>query len=191
MAGCPFGSDFGLGLGSRDDVIPDGMYKGRANGIVEIWYGSDLYHQASSENENAGTFLNGAVVTDSGQELRIGDVEDVHFGSFTVSRKVYDVQIGDWAYQVSYDVTAQWNSAPMAGRQFITFSGNADGSITMFDTLELTSLVEYDGGAWAIHANTSGTLYPVQESENPSDGLSNPILELKSGKAAIGDSTTP
>ena len=196
MAGCPNGTDFGVGSGS--DVIPDGTYIGDSNGNFESWYMSDVYQQASGGGETSATFANGAVLKDSGSALRRGDIENVDFGGFTASREVTDVQIGQWAYQVSYDVTAQWGNVPMAGTESITFTGNEDGSIAMFDAMELISLDQYDGGAWTFHVNSSGTLYPTDESGysggdssgSPSGNLSNPILDIRSGKGIENDSTT-
>ena len=190
MAGCPSESDLGLVSGYDDsyyEVIPDGNYAGYVNGIFESWYWGELYQQASGGDQSGATFSNGVVLKDSGQALRIGDIEDMDFGAFTASRQVYDVEVDDYFYEVSFDVWAQWDSVPMAGTEFISFSENSDGSITMFDSLELISLDEYDGGAWTFHVNSSGTLYPFDGSENPPDNLSNPILDLKSGKSIVYD----
>ncbi|HKQ47147.1 MAG TPA: hypothetical protein VJZ71_03645 [Phycisphaerae bacterium] len=185
-AGCPDGA----GLGLPFAAIPDGTYAGSVDGFVEIWHWDELYQQGSGGGESAATFVNGAIVKDSGQDLQIGDVEDVDFGSFTATREVFDVQVGAGFYEVAYEVYAEWETVPMYGTEVITFTGNADGSVAMVDTLELTSLADYDGGAWTFYAETSGALSsvqgPVEEPEDPPFD----ILDLKSGKFVIGDATT-
>ena len=182
MAGCP-GSEFGLGTSYA--AIQDGMYAGSADGWVEIWHWDELYLSESGGSESAGTFVNGAVVKDSGQDLQIGDVEDVNYGAFTVTREVTDVQIAEGFYQVSYEVYADWDSVPMYGTQLITFTGNGNGSVAMIDTLELYSLVDVDGGAWSLFAETTGALPLVQPSGVPPQD----ILDLKSGKPIVGAAT--
>ena len=182
IAGCPGGADFGLGLPGAP--IQDGVYAGSANGFVEIWHWDELYLSESGGSESAGTFVNGAIVTDAGQYLQIGDLEDVDYGAFVVTREVTDIQMADGFYEVSYEVFAEWDGIPMYGTQFITFTGNGDGSIGMIDTLELFSLNDFDGGAWSLFAETTGSLPLVQQTGEvpPID-----ILDLKSGKPVVGD----
>lgn len=182
--GCPDGS--GLGFGFGPGAIQDGTYAGLADGFVQIWNWDELYLEEPGGGESAAIFVDGAIVKDSGYYLQIGDVEDVDFGSFTATREAYDIAVSEGFYEVAYEVFAEWDTVPMYGTEYITFTGNADGSITMLDTLELTSLDSYDGGAWTFYAETSGTLTTTQEpGEPPRD-----ILDLKSGKLVIDDSTT-
>jgi hypothetical protein len=193
-AGCP-NTDLGTGC-DCGNVIPDGTYIGDTNGTFESWYGSNMNDQKSGSGQTSATFVSGYVVKDSGYDLQIGDVENMSAGSFSASRQVTDVQAGNWAYEVDYDVSANWGGIPMSGTEYITFSGNEDGSIAMFDTMELTSLSSYDGGAWTFHVNSSGTLYPSYDDGSgsgngsgdgsgvqvPNDNLSNPLLDIKSGR---------
>lgn len=189
LSGCPDGSGFGLGSG--DQIIPDGTYLGDSSGNLEVWYGNQLYTQGSGGSESSATFLNGRIVKDTGAALQSGDVEELTLGAFSASRQVYDVYVGEWAYEVDYDVSASWNGIPMTGTEFITFGTNADGSIAMFDTLELTSLESFDGGAWTFHVNASGTLYPTHDVPGAGSPLDNPILDVKSGRAIHADPNTP
>ena len=190
------GSGSGSGSESSNGVIPDGAYAGNIGATAEFWHKGEPYEQHSGGGEAGATFVNGAALKNSGTALQIGDIESSDWGVFTGSRKVYDVQVGDSSYEVDYDVTAEWNAVPMAGTEFITYAANADGSIEMYDTIELDSLDSYDGGAWTMHASASGTLLPVQQSggsgsygstgtsgnSGSSGGSTGNILDLKSGK---------
>src|SRR5262245_12042615 len=102
-AGCPNGLDFGMGLDSDYQLIPDGAYEGSISGIVQVWQAGELYFEDSSGGESAATFAHGAVMKDSGRKLAIGDEEDVDTGALQATRQVFDIQVDDLVYEVDYN----------------------------------------------------------------------------------------
>ena len=198
MAGCPLGFDFGLGtgsdlgnqlgkgLGTASNVISDGSYQGKFNATAEFWYGSNLYQQDSGDGDTYADFFDGALLADSGTALQNGDIEDANVDGVSMSCQVYDIQIGEWSYSVSYDVTGQWGSIALSGTEHLTYTENSDGTITMYDTYDLAS----PDGAWTFQADGAATLYyssgsgtvGSSQGSGSSSGSSGDILDRKSGK---------
>ena len=165
MSGCPY-DDFGFG--GYYEPIPDGTYFGTVTASAEYWQNGQRLEQGSSSTAAAATFMNGTVLTPSGQPLQVGDWNDVDLGGLWLEREVYYIEPFDGGFQVSYDLYTEIDGAPMDGVEFVTFSMNGDGSVTYFDTMELTSWDEFDGGQTTLHLNVAGTLAPSQAPVSPS-----------------------
>ena len=185
MAGCPY-DDFGFG-GFYYEPIPDGTYYGTVNAVAEFWQNNKRLEQGTSTTPAAATFAGGELLTASGETLQIGDWNDVDFGTFWLERDVSDIELFDGGFQISYELYTEMEDIPLDGKEFVTFSMNADGSVTYFDTMELTSLDEFDGGQSTLHLNLTGTLAPSEAPippsvpSRPSAPLDNDILNRKSG----------
>ncbi len=188
--GCPIDPDLFLGVDTRYAPIYDGEYSGLGSGSVEFRQNGKLVQQIGDATESYARFYAGDILTDSGRLLVVGDVEEFSLGSITLTREVVDIFVADYFYAITYDVWADWDSVPMYGTEYMSFGQNVDDSLAMYDTLELTSLDEYDGGAWTIHVNTSGTLSPMGEFDDAPvgvpggipGGIPGDILDQKSGK---------
>lgn len=185
IAGCPLG--LGYGLGGGYGAIGDGTYSGTSSAEVAFWESGVLADRGSDGGYTDATFLNGALLKDSGGAFRIGDVDVLADGEYRITREVYDVESGPWGYEITFDLTAEWNSIPMSGWEIATYTANADGTIDLFDEIELTSEDWFDGGAWTIHSDAYATLSrglasPPAPAPAPS-GSPRDILDLKSGKA--------
>lgn len=178
-AGCPIDpGELGLDFGFDYEIIPDGVYQGNATAIAELWHDGERIAQTSGETAGYAKFVDGELLAGDGSIIRIGDVEEVDIGGVWITREVFDIYVNDWYYEVSYDVWTEWNSVPMEGTEYLSFGLNSDDSITMFDTLELVSLDEFDGGASVFHLNGTGKLIPGEGPAIPPRDL----LDLKSGK---------
>ncbi len=181
LAGCPLGFDPGLGLGSGYYYIPDGTYAGSVSATVEFWEAGELVDESSStDGYTDATFWNGALQKDSGSAFQIGDVDFLEDGAYEIMREVYYVDYGDWGYEIAFDSTGTWNGIPMTGWEIATYWLNADGSVDLYDEIELTSEEWYDGGYWTIHSDSYANLTRGQAPtyEQPPQDL----LDLKSGK---------
>ncbi|MBL8880523.1 MAG: hypothetical protein JNG88_15530 [Phycisphaerales bacterium] len=189
-AGCPLtGSldDLLSGLVGSDKLISDGTYAGKTNALSEWREGGALYWQGQSDADVTATFVQGEMLAPSGYWVDFGDTDTVDRGTLQMSREVYDIIVFDWGYEVDYAVTGTWKNVPLEGEQYVYYEMNADGTISVHDSLELMSLDSHDGGRWSIHTTASGTLAPVGSVSNPnapSGGILDPhgILDKKSGK---------
>lgn len=180
LAGCPFGFDLGFGLGGG--AIPDGTYTGDVSAVTNFWEGETLSDQDEYEGETFGTFQGGVLLDDAGDSYEVGGVDFLEDGAYEIMREVNYVDFGPWGYEIGFDLTAEWNSIPMTGWEIATYSLNADGTLDLFDEIELTSEDWYDGGWWTIHSDAYATLLPGQA---PAPGPGRPgrdLLDLKSGK---------
>jgi hypothetical protein len=189
LAGCPFGVDLGaLGLGSGG-AIPDGTYAGTVSATVEFWNEGELsWDEASDDGYTDATFSDGALAKDSGGLFKLGDVDSLADGAYDITREVYDIDVGDWGYEIAFDSTGEWNGIPMTGWEVATYWLNDDGTVDLYDEIELTSEEWYDGGAWTIYSESYATLSrdeaPIP-APAPAPAPSQPpqnILDLKSGK---------
>lgn len=182
LAGCPLGFNLGFPLGSASDAspIPDGVYRGGVDGVFEIWNGDELYDEGEEPGATDATFVNGALLKDSGGKFRVGDVDVLEDGAYVIQREVHDIEVGDWGYEIHFDLVAEWNSIPMVGWEIATYELNADGTLDLFDEIELVSEDGYDGGNWLIHSDAYATL-ERDAAPAPQQPVRN-ILDLKSGK---------
>lgn len=190
VAGCPLGGsldDLFSGFLGNDNLISDGTYAGKTNSLSEWREAGALYWQGTDQGDVTATFVQGEMLAPSGYWIDFGDVDSVDRGTLQMSREVYDIIVFDWGYEVDYDVTGTWKNIPLEGEQFVVYEMNSDGTVGVYDTLELTSLESHDGGRWSIHTTASGTLAPVGSvatPSTPSGGILDPhgILDQKSGK---------
>jgi hypothetical protein len=180
VAGCPFGLDLGSLFGSAYDAIPDGRYEGDGSATVEFWQYGELVNEESNDTATFAAFSGGALLKDSGGRFQLGDVDTLVDGAYVITREVFSIDYGDWGYEIAFDLTAEWNSIPMTGLEVATYWLNDDGTIDLYDEIELTSDDWYDGGAWTIHSDSYVTLVP-DYGTTPSSPPEN-ILDKKSGK---------
>lgn len=194
MAGCPqigglidsvlseFGSDAAYG------DVPDGTYSGTKYATTKYWQAGDEYWSGDWNEPVALEFAKGAIVQPSGYWLDYGDVDSLDMGTLQVSREVDEINFLDWGYEVLYELTGTWGDVPLEGGQHVDYVTNADGSITIYDTIELFSLDSHDGGAWEILIEAEGTLAPSGGAAGPGSSgnsggpLDDDILDKKSGK---------
>src|SRR5436190_14697137 len=111
IAGCPY-DDFGIGDYDYDP-IPDGTYSGTINAVAEYWQNGKRMEQGSGSTEAAATFVSGAILTDEGQPLQVGDWEDVDLDALWMEREVYHIEPSDGGFQIWYDVVGEVDTVPM------------------------------------------------------------------------------
>lgn len=179
LTGCPWGFNLGFPLGGEThSSIPDGTYFGGVDGAMEIWNGDELYDESTEEGATDATFVDGALHKDAGGPYKPGDMDVLKDGAYVIQREVSDIDFGVWGYEIHFDLTAEWNSIPMVGWEIATFELNADGTLDLFDEIELVSEEWYDGGNWLIHADSYSTMERAAAPQQPRRG----ILDVKSGK---------
>jgi hypothetical protein len=190
IAGC--GSE---GLGPLDYAIPDGTYAGTLSLTASFWQNGVDDGQDFDEWDATRTFKTGDLINKvTGDWFYWGDQDTLDLGSLQVARVVTDVEQFDWGYHVLFDVTGSWDDVPVSGKQDVDYILEYDGSVSVEDTMELTSLQEYDGGAWEIEVYVEGNLVRAgggsgddsgNGGDNGEDGLP-PWFDDKSGKIRIG-----
>ena len=180
MAGCPLGLDLGslLDFGSGVAAIPDGTYAGGTNGSVEFWEWDELVDEASETGATDAKFANGALLKDSGGVFRVGDVDELWDGAYELTREVYAIDAGEWGYEIAFDLFGEWDGIPVVGWEIATYWLNPDGTIELYDEIELTSEESFDGGAWTIYSESFATM----ELATPSSRAPEDLLDRKSGK---------
>lgn len=180
MAGCPLGLDLGslLDLGAGLGAIADGTYEGSVDATVEFWESGELVDESSEIGATDAKFADGALLKDSGSPFRIGDVDHLSDGEYEITREVVAIDAGDWGYEIAFDLVGEWDGVPMVGWEIATYWLNPDGSLDLFDEIELTSDDSYDGGAWTIHSDAYSTMTRGSTSRRAPDDL----LDRKSGK---------
>lgn len=157
MAGCPV--EPGGGSGPFDYAIPDGTYAGKLSLTASFWENGVDDGQDFDEWETTRIFKTGDLINKVTDEwFYPGDRDTLDFGSLQVARVVTDVEQFDWGYHVLFDVTGSWYDVPVSGTEHADYILEDDGSVSLEDTTVLTSLSEYDGGAWEIELFIEGNL---------------------------------
>lgn len=159
VAGCPL--DGLEGWGPLEYAIPNGTYTGELSMTASFWqYGVDD-GQDFDEWDDSRTFETGDLINEmTGDWFYPGDQDTLDFGSLQVARVVTEVEQFDWGYHVLFDVAGRWYDIPLLGTEDADYILEYDGSVSVEDTMELTSLLEYDGGAWEIEIYVEGNLEP-------------------------------
>lgn len=159
MAGCLV--DGSGGLGPFDYAIPDGTYAGKLSLTASFWqYGVDD-GQDFDEWDTTRTFKTGDLINKVTNDwFYPGDQDTLDLGSLKVTRVVTDVEQFDWGYHVLFHVTGSWYDVPVSGVEDADYILEYDGSVSVEDTMALSSLQEYDGGAWEIEIYVEGNLVP-------------------------------
>lgn len=157
VAGCPMD-----GLGGMDPLayaIPDGTYAGRLSLTASFWQYGVADGQDFDEWDATRTFKTGDLINKvTGDWFYPGDRDTLDLGSFQVARVVTDVEQFDWGYHVLFEVAGSWYDVPVSGMQEADYILENDGSVSVQDTMELSSLTQYDGGAWEIEVYVEGNL---------------------------------
>src|SRR5262245_53493576 len=149
LAGCP---QPGAAL------IPDGRYTGTISMTMEARQRGQLAGEDVVTDQEDVTFRNGVHMAEDGEPLKVGSSEREQRGAMSVDSEVVYIDAGEFGYTVECDVVADFNGVPMSGTQATSYFQNDDGSLAYFETLELISDKQFDGGAWTIHGASSGTL---------------------------------
>jgi hypothetical protein len=177
IAGCP--QDGSGGFGPLDYAIPDGTYAGKLSLTASFWQ--------NGEWDATRTFKTGDLINKvTGDWFYWGDQDTLDFGSLQVARVVTDVEQFDWGYHVLFNVTGNWYDVPLSGKEDADYVLEDDGSVSVDDTMNLTSLQDYDGGAWEIEVYIEGNLVRAgggsgDNAGNGGNGLP-PWFDDKSGK---------
>lgn len=185
MAGCP---ELGGQWGNGDipyGVISDGTYSGTKNATTKYWQDGETFWSGDWDESVSVEFYDGAIVQPSGDWLDYGDVDSLNMGTLQFSREVDEIYFEDWGYEVFYDLTGEWDGVPFVGVQHVDYVAEDDGSVTVYDTIELTSEDSFDGGEWEIVIEAEGTLSRSRGGSNPGNPgnpLDDDILDRKSGK---------
>lgn len=180
MAGCPLSLDLGslLDLGAGSGAIPDGTYTGSVDGTVKFWESGELVDGASETGATDAKFAGGLLLKDAGGAFRVGDVDHLSDGEYEITREVSAIDAGDWGYEIAFDLVGEWDGVPMVGWEIATYWLNSDGTLDLYDEIELTSDESFDGGAWTIHSDAYSTMTRTSSAGRPSGD----ILDRKSGK---------
>lgn len=192
VAGCPLD---GVGVsGPLEYAIPDGSYAGKLNLTASFWQNGVDDGQDFDEWDATRTFKTGDLINKvTGDWFYPGDRDTLNLGSLQVARVVTDVEQFDWGYHVLFDVTGSWYDVPVSGTEDADYILENDGSVSVADAMELTSLRQYDGGAWEIEIYLEGNLVRSGSgsSGNAGNGGNNvgnnggnglpPLLDQKSG----------
>lgn len=147
------------GLGPLEYAIPDGTYAGKLSLTASFWQNGVDDGQDFDEWETTRIFKTGDLINKvTGDWFYPGDQDTLDYGSLQIARQVTDVEQFDWGYHVLFDVVATWYDVPMSGKQDADYILENDGSVSVEDTMVLTSLLEYDGGAWEIELYVEGNM---------------------------------
>jgi hypothetical protein len=191
LTGCPFGPGFlddllqdGTSRRLNPDVlIPDGDYTGVLYSTAEFWQAGEAYWQGDWPRDYArATFVEGEFVNDAGYWLGVGDVDAIDLGTIQLEREVYSEDVFDWGYEAIYDVTGTWKGVPVVGVQHIDFYPNEDGTVSMYESIELNSAEWFDGGSWVIEIESESLMAPGSINQPVPDSIPDDILDKKSGK---------
>lgn len=185
-------SDGGSNGGSSGGAIKDGTYAGTSNATANFYQGNALYDQQAGNFGTNAKFSSGALLNDSGGWYKVGGVDRLQDGTYDLTRKVTSVDYGDWGYEIAFDESGTFGTLPMTGWEVATYWLNADGSLDLYDEIELTSTTAYYGNTLTIHTDGYATLTrgsvqsPSQPQGQPQGQPQNQgggsILDLKSGK---------
>lgn len=192
VAGCPL-EGIG-GPGPLDYAIPDGTYAGKLSLTASFWENGVDDGQDFDEWNTTRIFKTGDLINKvTGDWFYPGDRDTLDYGSLQISREVTDVEQFDWGYHVLFDVTGSWYDVPVSGTEHADYILEDDGSVSVEDTMQLTSSWLYDGGAWEIELFVEGNLVRPGSGNggnggNAGSGGANgenglpPLLDRKSGK---------
>lgn len=188
VVGCP------LDFGNSDPLeyaIPDGIYAGKLSLTASFWQNGVDDGQDFDEWDTTRTFKTGDLINKVTDDwFYPGDQDSLDLGSLQVVRVVTDVEQFDWGYHVLFDVAGRWYDVPMLGMEDADYILEDDGSVSVEDMMVLTSLEEYDGGAWEIEVYVEGNLVRAEGGggdnvgnggDNGGNGLP-PWFDDKSGK---------
>lgn len=157
LAGCPM--DGAGGSGSLEYAIPDGTYAGKLSLTASFWQNGVDDGQDFDEWETTRIFKTGDLINKVTNDwFYPGDRDTLDYGSLQIARQVAEVEQFDWGYHVIFDVAATWYEVPLSGTQDADYILEDDGSVSVEDRMELTSLGQYDGGAWEIEVYVEGNL---------------------------------
>jgi hypothetical protein len=168
IAGCGSGD-----LGPLDYAIPDGTYAGTLRLTASFWQNGVYDGQDFDEWDTTRIFRTGDLINKvTGDWFYWGDQDTLDFGTLQIARVVTDVEQFDWGYHVLFDLTGSWNGVPLSGTQDADYFIEYDGSVSVEDTMNLTSLQEYDGGAWEIEVYIEGNMVHTGggSGDNPGSG---------------------
>lgn len=198
MAGCPEVNGLVNGLNGLMEgldelesdyeftyAIPDGSYSGTKFATTTYWQAGEEYWSGDWDQPVELEFVTGEPLQPSGYWVDFGDEDSLDLGALQISRVVSDINVFDWGYEVFFDLTGTWDGVAFAGEQHVDYVAESDGSVTLYDTIELVSTG--DGGEWEIVIEAEGLLTPDGGAQPgnpnaPSNPLDNPLLDLKSGK---------
>jgi hypothetical protein len=176
------------GFGPYPYAIPDGTYAGKLSLTASFWqYGVDD-GQDFDEWDATRTFHTGDLINKVTNDwFYPGDQDTLDYGTLQLARVVTEVEQFDWGYHVLFYVAGSWYDVPVSGTQDADYVLDDDGSVWVEDVMDLTSLQEYDGGAWEIEVYVEGSLFRdgIGSGDNGGDdggdGLP-PWFDDKSGK---------
>ncbi len=139
-------------------AIPDGAYAGSVQATVEFWEDGEFAGQFEDEGYTDAKFSGGALLKDTGGFFAVGDVDFLDDGVYQITRTVNYVDSGDWGYEIGFDLSAEYDGIPMYGWEIATYWLNDDGTLDLYDEIDLTSDDWYYGGILRTHSDAYSTM---------------------------------